>query len=307
MFRVDLHQDKLAQWQQHPRLRRVSPITFFMMEAAQQALDDSGGIDNNRLGIVVALSGGCFVYMRRFFQDMLREGRRFASPLLFPETVYNAPASHVASVLKIPGPCYSVVGDGSAWVTAIATAACWLELGQLEHVLVLGAEELDAVALEAFQAVGWSKKGRPFVAAEGAGALLLRRSRSADRTRITAMAEGFTYRNKAQARRAASECLKSFGDSDVHFHRSAQNTWLGSIEEETIRRQGGICEGDLPYCGEAFSASAAWHTVRALSSLSPERSELRVPVWGLNEQISALHLSLTETESSRVGSREAIA
>jgi 3-oxoacyl-(acyl-carrier-protein) synthase len=211
-------------------------------------------------------------------------------------------------VLKVPGPCYSVVGDESAWVTAIATAACWLELGQVDHVLVLGAEELDAVALEAYRTVGWSGKGSSFVAAEGAGAILLRQAGTMDRLRITAMAEGFTYRSKVQARRAASCCLESFGDGDRPLYRSAQNNWLKSVEEEAIDGPGRrVLPDRLPYCGEAFSASAAWHTLRALACLNPERSELRLPVWGLNEQIAALQLSLADAESNPVGSQEAIA
>ena len=51
-----------------------------------------------RLGIVACTMAGSVAYSRRFYEEVLREPAT-ASPLVFPETVFNAPASHLAAYL----------------------------------------------------------------------------------------------------------------------------------------------------------------------------------------------------------------
>ncbi len=47
----------------------------------------------------------------------------------------------------------------------------------------------------------------------------------------------------------------------------------------------------LPYLGEAFTASAAWNTIRARRAISaPDLPRLLLPVWGLNHQFGLLEL-----------------
>ena len=131
---------------------------------------------------------------------LLRDGPRFASPNLFPETVFNSPTSHVAAVLGVAGPCYSLVGDDAAWVSAIRVAASWLATGSVDHALVIGAVELDPIVIDAFVTAGWlpPHEQTGYVPGEGAGALLLRRSRTGqDNLRIVQLADGFTYRQPA--------------------------------------------------------------------------------------------------------------
>src|SRR5688572_15770058 len=102
----------------HPRLRRASPITRFAVGAAQEALDmaepDTPG-NRETLGIVLCVMTGCVNYSRRFYDEVLREPST-ASPLVFPETVFNAPSSHLAAVLGAGGMNYTLVGDPSSFL-----------------------------------------------------------------------------------------------------------------------------------------------------------------------------------------------
>src|SRR3712207_8481791 len=41
---------------------------------------------------------------------------------LFPETVFNAPASHLAAILGISGASYTLVGDGAVGILALKMA-----------------------------------------------------------------------------------------------------------------------------------------------------------------------------------------
>lgn len=289
VFRVDLKQEPLARWQREARARRASPITIFMLEAAHQALSEAGGVDPSTLGIVAAYGSGAIVPSRRFFEGVLKNGQRFASPNLFPETVFNSPTSHLASVLGVSGPCYSVVGDGSAWVNAIGVAACWLLTGLVEHALVVGAEELDPIILDAYVAARWIRPGAGFVTGEGAGTVLLRLARATDKGRVVEIAEGFTFRSQHQARRAAAQTLAVF-DGIGNVCRTAQHNWFAPIEGELHRANQFQSPPPMPYCGEAFTATAAWNTLWAVSCLQRESNRLIVPIWGLNEQCSALLL-----------------
>jgi 3-oxoacyl-[acyl-carrier-protein] synthase II len=288
--RVDLTQPTLQSLCSEPRLRRASPITGFMLGAAQQALMQAGPVDRAGLGLVVTLHTGMIVATRRFFEGLVKDGQRFASPNLFPETVFNSAASHVAAVLGVTGLCYTLLGDDSAWLSGLRVAGCWLAKGLVEHALVIGAEEFDPLELDAYAQARWLRLDRRFKPSEGAGALLLRRARPTDPAQVTALAEGFTYRDIRQARQAAEEMLAHFpGTREVS--RTAEHKWLGKLEAELHQRHGLIAQVSSNGLGEAFVASAAWDTIRAVDWVKAERKPLLVPIWGQSGQCSALLLT----------------
>jgi len=72
--------------------------------------------------------------------------------------------------------------------------------------------------------------------------------------------------------------------------KTAQHNWFSEIESELHRAHGLTSPPALPYCGEAFTASAAWNTLRATALVARSGGRLLQPVWGLNEQCSALLL-----------------
>jgi 3-oxoacyl-[acyl-carrier-protein] synthase II len=294
---VNLKEGRLAEWPLHPRVRRASPITIFMIEAAQQAIDQAGNVDRSRLGIVACFGSGSLILSRKFFDGVLKNGQRFASPNLFPETVYNSPTSHMAAVLGVSGPCYSVVGDDSAWVTGIGVASGWLRDGLVDHALVVGAEELDPVILDAYQAGRVGGGDNLFAGAEGAGAVLLQRAtelQAGNIALIRQVTEGWTYRDKNAARQAADACASAISDVELAA-RTSQHTWLSDIEYQMGHNRGWTLTEPLPYCGYAFAASAAWHTIRALAAAQAAARSVAVPILGMNEQCAAIVVSPLST------------
>ena len=287
VLRVDLKDAAFARWQSEPRLRRVSPITFFMVEAAAQALRGMAAGDRAQTGLIVALSAGCLLYSRRFFEGILTNGRRAASPALFPETVFNSPGSHVASVLGLNGAVYALCGDESAWVGALKTAAVWLRRGRVRQVIVMGVEEFDPLALDAYRCARWLR--RPgFLASEGAAALLVRAARPGDALVISEAHETPPYRSSAEARFAAGELFTGI-DELIPCHRSARNTWAESLEADATEGRPEFSAAPPPYLGLAFTASAAWETIRAARTLTAPRG--LVPIWGLNHRFGRLDLT----------------
>src|SRR5881296_3303774 len=156
----------------HARLRRTSPITQYAVAAALEALGEDAARVNSgalKLGIILCVMTGCVNYSRRFYDETLKDPAT-ASPLVFPETVFNAPASHLAALLGTNAINYTLVGDPGTFLQGLALAADWLRRGEADGCLVLGAEEMDWLTADAFRLFT-----RSLVLSEGAGALYLRR------------------------------------------------------------------------------------------------------------------------------------
>jgi 3-oxoacyl-[acyl-carrier-protein] synthase III len=314
VLRIDQKDPAFTRWQREPRLRRASPISFFLVEAAAQALGDATPEQRAQTGLIVAFSAGCLAYSRRFYEQIVRQSPRAASPALFPETVFNSPVSHVATVLGLNGAAYALVGDEAAWVSALITASVWLREGRVQQVLVLGAEEFDPLVLDAYRSARWLRRGqsaRGFLTSEGAAGILVRPaaapsvipSEARDQFRptpvITTAADGFTYRTKKEAREAGEELFNAIPTGTPLF-RTAQHNWLASLEE-SLTRNHPLAPEPL-YLGEAFLASAAWRTLQAAHELSPHCPNLALPLWGLNHQFGLLELA---TEVSRPAAKPA--
>ena len=84
------------------RLRRTSPISKFAAAAVAEALGDARLAEITagrlRVGVIFTLTNGCVNYSNRFFGEALADPA-FASPILFPETVFNAPSSHLSALI----------------------------------------------------------------------------------------------------------------------------------------------------------------------------------------------------------------
>ena len=110
----------------HPRLRRASAISRFAAAAGLAALNDARSAfpldDPSKIALLFAVANGGVIYTRRFFHDIVKSGADTASPLLFPETVFNAAASHLAAMIGVTGASYTIVGDGAVGLLAIKMA-----------------------------------------------------------------------------------------------------------------------------------------------------------------------------------------
>ena len=244
----------------HARLRRASPMTHYAVGAALEALGSDADLVRSgklRLGIIACTMNGGLCYSRRFYQEAL-QSPGMASPLLFPETVFNAPASHLSAFLGVSTVNYTIVGDAGVFLQGLAIAAQWLDDAVAEACLVIGAEEADWTAADALRLFD-----RHAVHAGGAGALYLTREASPETaielTAITnsipigretsAAAAGLQMRSQLPAGNAR-ELLCSSENDDANWPN-----WPGArLAPKAI-------------LGEAFVASAAWQCVAACDAL----------------------------------------
>lgn len=269
----------VADVSRHPRLRRSSAISLFAAAAAQDAMkacDPSA----ERLALVFVSTNGGVVYTRRFFEDVSKSGTHAGSPLLFPETVYNAPASHIAALLGIEGIATTLVNDATAIADAIATAEELLDTEACDRCLVVAAEEADWVLCEACAA--W--KLAP-VFGEGAAAILL--GRDGDGPAIQTLAPTASFRSRKEARALLAGAAG--GSFDI-LVSSAAGTPFDEIESDLPPPR--LRCAPKAALGEAFAASALMQVVAAALAIREAASPARalIPLVGFQGQVAAVEL-----------------
>lgn len=286
----------------HPRLRRASPAAQHVVAAALEAMgDEAERVQQGevRLGVIVSIMAGCVAYSRRFYEEAVRDPRT-ASPLIFPETVFNAPASHLAAYLGSPSINYSLVGDDGTFLQGLALAAQWLDQGQVDACVVVGTEELDWIVADAVR--HFSRKS---VHTAGAGAIYLKRHVAGpqpDTTGIVELAsitESFLFtinQPRAEATRRMRAQL-SPGRADALFLGTQNIARLDAAEVAAWADWSGPRFAPKQVLGEAFNASAAWQCVAACDAVgSGHFPATVVSVVGANQQaIGARFVATNQT------------
>jgi 3-oxoacyl-(acyl-carrier-protein) synthase len=274
----------------HARLRRTSPIAQYAVASALEALgDDAKKVAEGslRLGIIFCVMSGCVNYSRRFYDETLKDPAT-ASPLVFPETVFNAPASHLGALLGTTAANYTLVGDPGTYLQGVALGADWLLSGRVDGCVVIGAEELDWLVAEAFEIFN---RGR--VVSEGAGAIYLRREPEASGgVRLEAVTGPHLFydgRSRREAARGARAELNGAGNPKALLCDGLQGVpRLDRDEQEAWRDWTGPRVSPKVVCGEGFVAAAAWQCVAAVDALARGAcATATVSVVGCNQQAIA--------------------
>lgn len=297
----------------NPRLRRSSAISYFAVAAGLAALQDAGihltPEAAARTAIVFAISSGGVIYTRRFYEQIVKQGANVASPLLFPETVYNAPASHLAAQLGIDGASYTLVNDGTVGLAALRFAEQLLATEDLDHVLVVGSEECDWILCEAYR--DWRIARGPgatrgALLAEGAAAVVLSREGRFD----LRLHSGFPVFRQREAEAALSrvyEDLVPKGAKPDAVIGSANGTFVDAVEGRALAKRFPDTRVYLPkqILGETLGASALLQVVVGALALQhqalpgkPAGGELEsilISTLGFNQQASGAVLTSSST------------
>jgi 3-oxoacyl-(acyl-carrier-protein) synthase len=275
----------------HPRLRRSSPITHYVAAAALEAvagLRADPAAKNCPLGIVVCLQTGCVQYSCRFYDETLKNPAT-ASPLVFPETVYAAPASHVAALLGNVVLAHSLVGDPSAFLKGVLLGVQWLEENRVDACLVIGAEETNWILADAF----WHLDRRAIVAA-GAGALCLcREAKWSCGVELAAITDAHTFSarlNRTQAAKAMRGQLGKNGRGELLCDGIGDSPRTDAAEIEAWRDWTGPRISPKRILGEGLMAAAAWQCVSACDAVA-------------NGRFAAANVSLVGSTQQAIGTR----
>ncbi len=298
----------------HPRLRRASVISRFAAAAGLDALRAAGveaGSNGERTALIFAISNGGVIYTKRFYSNIVESGAQSASPILFPETVFNAPASHLAAILGITGATYTLVGDGAVGLTAIKMAKDLMMANEaLDYCLVVGTEEVDWLLCDAYRRwrllrsappiEPFSEQQRGMILSEGAGAILLAR---AGPFTIECAHPGGCFTKRAEAWKILKQILSDLKEGQIDvIISSANGTFVDQAESEAVRQivpDAHVYTGK-PALGESVGAAGLWQVILAAQAL---RSAELPPV--LHAQ-SALTLRLSLSRTTMSGAHRAI-
>ena len=274
----------------HPRLRRSSAISRFAAAAGVAALEDAGvqltPATAQRTALIFAVSNGGVIYTKRFYHEIVESGPQAASPLLFPETVFNAPASHLAAILEITGTTYTLVGDGAVGLLALKMADDLMQSEMLDRCLVVGAEEADWLLCDAYRKwrlmrmtppiEPFRMPARGMILSEGAGAVLITRSAA---IQIDCFAPGGDFYRQRDAAHQVDKIVATLS-ADVAkplVIASANGTFIDRAEQQAISKHlpDSIVFTPKPALGEGIAAGGLWQVICAAQAL---RSQQLPPV-----------------------------
>ena len=289
----------------HPRLRRTSPITHYVVAAGLEAAAKlrTRNDPKLRLGLVVCLQSGCVNYSCRFYEETLKDPAT-ASPLLFPETVYAAPASHLAAVLGNISLANSMVGDPAAFLQGVSLGAQWLEENRVDACLVIGAEETNWILADAL----WHLE-RPAVLTAGAGALCLcREPELSVGVELAAITDAHTYSESDGRERAARAMRGQLGKSspnELLCDGIGNGPRTDAPELDAWRDWTGPRLSAKRILGEGLMAAAAWQCVAACDAVGGGRfNAADVSLVGSNQQAIGARFVRADSAISRLSSSE---
>lgn len=127
------------------KIRRADKLSKMAVLAASEAVASAGIKDVSDLGVILATAFGPHVTTFSFLDDILDYGDGGVSPTTFSNSVHNAAASYISSVLGVQGPTLTITEFGFAFHNAVALAGLWLSERRCEYVLVGVAEQYGDV------------------------------------------------------------------------------------------------------------------------------------------------------------------
>jgi 3-oxoacyl-(acyl-carrier-protein) synthase len=284
----------------HPRLRRTSPITHYAAAAALEAV--AGVRPNNdrsrRLGVIVCFQSGCVQFSYRFFDETLKDPTT-ASPLLFPETVFAAPASHVAALLENTPLVYTLAGDPACFLQGLALGVQWLEEQRIEACLILAAEETNWLLAHAL----WHFE-REAVASGGAGAICLSLQPALSLgVELDLITDAHTYAartNRANAARLMRGQLGSPSPAELLCDGLGGSPRADAAERAAWHDWTGPRLSPKRILGEGLAAAGAWQCVAACQGIiSGECAAAAVSLVGSNQQAIGARFVRSASGASR--------
>ena len=131
------------------KVRRLDRVSQMAVAAARLAFEDaklpSTSAAAESIGVVLGSGFSGLVSTESFFRGLLDMGPSGANPMLFPNTVPNAPASQVAIEMGFKGPNVTLSHKEVSGENAIAYAGDLIRHGRAEVILAGAVDELSQI------------------------------------------------------------------------------------------------------------------------------------------------------------------
>lgn len=158
------------------KARKLDRCSQFAVAAAALAIKDAGidatTISPERIGITLGCGFGGVANSAEFLTGYYTHGVEGLSPMLFPNTVSNAPASNVSIEHGLKGPNVTQVQRFCSAESAFMMACRFISEGRADIMLTGGADDLTPLMFSGFAATGQLRRyAKEF--GEGCGMLVL--------------------------------------------------------------------------------------------------------------------------------------
>jgi len=158
------------------KARKLDRCSQFAVVAAGMALRDAGldpaAFGACRVGIILGCGFGGIANSEEFLRGYMTSGIDGLVPMLFPNTVPNAPASNASIEYGMKGPNVTFVQRFCSAEAAFQMACRFLEEDRADIILTGGVDELEPFMIEAFRDLGQLRRYADGFS-EGAGILVL--------------------------------------------------------------------------------------------------------------------------------------
>jgi hypothetical protein len=142
------------------------------------AMRDAGlemaSLDPLRIGIALGCGFGGICNSEEFLRGYFLKGADGLIPMLFPNTVPNAPASNASIEHGLKGPNVTQVQRFCSAESAFLMACRFIEEGRADIMLTGGADDLNAIMMQGFNSLG-QLRSHAAGFGEGSGILVLER------------------------------------------------------------------------------------------------------------------------------------
>ena len=186
------------------KARKLDRCSLFATIVAGMALRDAGiqrgQFDPERIGIALGCGFGGIANSEEFLRGYFQKGTEGLIPMLFPNTVPNAPASNASIEHGLKGPNVTQVQRFCSAESAFLMACRFIEEERADIMLTGGADDLNSIMMQGFNAMGQLRShAKGF--GEGSGILVLER-------REHALARGARIRGKVGEIRTTGYLLR---------------------------------------------------------------------------------------------------
>jgi 3-oxoacyl-[acyl-carrier-protein] synthase II len=158
------------------KARKMDRCSQFAVAAAGLALKDagidSGKMDPERIGIALGCGFGGLANSAEFLGGYFSHGVEGLAPMLFPNTVSNAPASNTSIEHGLKGPNITLVQRFCSAETALLAACRFIAEGKADVMLAGGVDDLIPLMIQVFKATGQLRRYASCFG-EGSGLLVL--------------------------------------------------------------------------------------------------------------------------------------
>lgn len=154
------------------KTRKLDRLSVWALVASALAIRDAGfepaGADRSRVAVVLGTGFGCVETTEAYFRTVASSGYGNADPILFPDSLDNSPAGHVARHFGFTGPNITLSCRGVSGEAALIQAASLVRSGEADVVVALAGDTLTRTLCD------WYRAARVrSVAGEGLAAVVM--------------------------------------------------------------------------------------------------------------------------------------